>query len=229
MDASKNANGFTLIELLIGMAVSMMVIAAIFASHRAQARSNLTQQMVTEMHQNARAAIFSLERDIKSAGYDPTGTTNAAITIADDDQMAFTIDRNGDGDFITANPPPNNVDPNEMIAYALTMEGNLGKSICCAAQQTVAEHIEVLNFVYLDENGNRLGPLPLDPANLALIRSVQITLIARSGEIVPVLMMKHTDNRTYTNQQGDALLVNPNDNFRRIILTENVKCRNLGL
>lgn len=229
MDAPKNANGFSLIELLVGMAVSMMVIAAIFASHRAQARSNLTQKKVTEMHQNARAAMFSMERDIKSAGYDPTGATNAAILVADDDQMVFTTDRNGDGNFTTGNPPPNHVDHNEMIKYSLTMDGNLGKSISGGASLTVAEYIEVLNFVYLDENGNRLDPLPLGPTNLALVRSVQITLIAKSGKNVPVMMTKHSDNRTYTNQQGDALLVNPDDNFRRIILTENVKCRNLGL
>ena len=229
MDAPKNAKGFTLIEILIGMAISMMVMAAILASHRAQSRSNLTQNVVAAMHQNARSAMFSMERDIKSAGYDPTGTTNAAILIADDDQMVFTIDRNGDGDFTSANPPPNDLDPNEKIAYSLTIDGNLGKSIWDAAQQTVAEHIEVLNFVYLDENGNRLGPLPLNPTDLALVRSVQLTLIARSGEDVPVNMLKQTDNKTYTNQQGDLLLVNPNDNFRRIILTENVKCRNLGL
>ncbi len=229
MDTRNKASGFTLIELLVGMAVSTMVLAAIFASHRAQVRSNITQQMLTEMHQNARAAMFSLGRDMKSAGYDPIGTAGAAIITADDDQIIFSIDRNGDGDFTTTDPPPNNFDPNEQIAYSLTMDGNLGRGIWGGALQTVAENIEVLNFVYLDDSGNRLGPTPLDANNLALIRSVQITLIARSGENVPVLMMKHTDSRTYTNQQGDALLVNPNDNFRRIVLTENVKCRNLGL
>jgi len=229
VDTRNNANGFTLIELMIGMVVSMMIIAAIFASHRAQTRANLTQQMITEMHQNARAAMFSMERDIRSAGYDPTGNTNAAIILADDDQMDFMIDRNGDGDFTTTNPPPNNLDPNERIAYSLTMDGNLGRSTWGAAPQTVAENIEVLDFVYLDEDGNPIGPVPLDADKIALIRSVQITLIAKSGKNVPVLMMKHTDNKTYTNQQGDALLDNANDNFRRIGLTGNVKCRNFGL
>ena len=151
------------------------------------------------------------------------------IIIADDDQIVFSIDRNGDGDFTTTDPPPNNLDPNEQINYSLTPDSNLGRGIWGGALQTVAENIEVLNFVYLDDGGNRLGPVPLDATNLASIRSVQITIIARSGENVPVLMMKYTDSRTYTNQQGDVLLVNPNDNFRRIVLTENVKCRNLGL
>ena len=93
----------------------------------------------------------------------------------------------------------------------------------------VAENIEVLDFVYLDEDRNLLGPTPLDPANLDLVRSIQITLIARSGQDLTVMMMKQNDNKTYNNQQGDALLVNPNDRFRRVILTADVQCRNLGL
>lgn len=229
MDKPNNARGFTLIELLVGMAVSMVVLAAIFAAHRAQVSSNLTQQMVTEMHQNARAAMFSMERDIKSAGYDPLGTANAGIILADVNHIIFLIDRNGDGDFTTTDPPPNNWDANESISYTVTVDGNLGRSIWGGALQTVAENIEILNFVYLDDNGNVLGPVPLDFVSLEQVRSIQITIIARSGEAVPVLMMKHTDNRTYTNQQGDVLLANPGDNFRRIVLTENVKCRNLGL
>ena len=228
MDTPNNAKGFTLIELMVGMVVSMMIIAAIYASHRSQSEANLTQQMITEMHQNARAAMFSMVRDIRSAGYDPTGNTNASIIIADDDQIEFTIDRNADGDFTTPDPPPDDLDPNERIAYSLTDE-NLGRSIWGAVPQTVAENIEILNFVYLNEDGNPIGPVPLDAANIALIRSVQITLIAKSGGHVPALMMKQTDNKTYTNQQGDSLLVNSNDNFRRILLTENVKCRNFGL
>ena len=76
---------------------------------------------------------------------------------------------------------------------------------------------------------------PLDYAIVAdrdaleSIRSIQITLIARSGDTVAVLMMEHNDNKTYNNQQGDALLVNPHDRFRRVILTADVECRNLGL
>jgi hypothetical protein len=93
----------------------------------------------------------------------------------------------------------------------------------------VAENIEVLDFVYLREDRTALLATPLDSDNRDLIRSIQITLIARSGENVAVLMIKHTDNKTYNNQQGDALLVNPNDQFRRVILTADVKCRNLGL
>ncbi len=86
----------------------------------------------------------------------------------------------------------------------------------------VALNIDALNFVYLDNDG-------ITASSLADIRSVQITLVARSGDVVPVLMRKHTDNTIYTNQQGTVIRPAQNDNFRRIRLTATVKVRNLGL
>ena len=235
MTIRNNKGGFTLIELMIAMVISSFVMAAIYSTYRAQLRSHITQQALVEMQQNARAAMFTMERDIKMAGYDPSGDADAKILIADIAQIKFHIDRNEDG-----NPAPGpGTDPNEQIRYALTADGDLGREVWgppegAGSLQTVAENIEVLNFVYLDEDGN-LIPTPLDYANvpdrpsLASIRSIQITLIAKSGTNVPVLMLKHKDHRTYTNQQSDQLLVDPDDNFRRIVLTADVQCRNLGI
>ena len=224
--------GFTLIELMVAMAVSAVVMTVIYATYRAQLRSQITQQQVIAMQQNARFAMYAMERDIRMAGYDPTGDTGAAILVADVDEIEFQADRNGDGNFTTALPPPDDSDPNEQIRYALTADGHLGREIWGGGLQPVAENIEVLDFVYLkketDGSLTRLAT-PVAAAELNNIYSIQITIIAKSGENVPVLMMKQTDNRTYTNQQADQLLVNPDDNFRRILLTADVRCRNQGL
>ena len=95
----------------------------------------------------------------------------------------------------------------------------------------LALNIEALNFVYLDSAGNTLNDDGNGNviANIAAIRSVEITLVARSGDVVPVLMRDQIDNTVYTNQQGRILLPAQNDNFRRIRLTAAVKVRNLGL
>jgi type IV pilus assembly protein PilW len=221
-----NTNGFTLIELCVAMAISTFVMASIYSAYKAQLKSHITQQIVVEMHQNARASIFAMESEIRMAGYDPTGTAGAAVLFADDTQLVFTSDQDGDG-VISSSPF---VVPEEMIRYTLD-SGNLGRQSYTNPVEVVAENIEVLDFVYLDDNGLRL-PTPMNPGdpNLALIRSVQVTLIAKSGSGADpaVLMMKHTDNRTYLNQQGDQILVNPNDEFRRLLFTTDVKCRNLG-
>lgn len=230
-----NKKGFTLLELLVALAISSIVMAAIYSTYQAQLRSHITQQALVAMQQNARAAMFAMEREIKMAGYDPSGDADAKILIADAAQIKFQIDRNEDG-----NPAPvPGTDPNEQIRFALTADGRLGREVWgppegAGSLQTVAENIEILEFIYLDETG-AVVPTPLDYANvldrpsLARIRSIQITLIAKSGANVPVLMMKHKDHHTYTNQQGDQLLVDPDDNFRRIVLTADVRCRNLGI
>jgi type IV pilus assembly protein PilW len=220
-----NTKGFTLIELCVAMAISTFVMASIYAAYKAQLKSHITQQMVAEMQQNARAAMYAMEREIRLAGYDPTGTANATVLFADDTQLVFTSDQNGDG-AISSSPF---VIPEEMIRYTLT-GGNLGRQSYTNPVDVVAENIEVLDFVYLNADNQPL-PTPMNPGdpNLALIRSIQVTLIAKSGSGAnpAVMMIKHTDNRTYQNQQGDQILVNPNDEFRRILLTTDVKCRNL--
>ncbi len=53
-----NKKGFTLVELLVAMAISTMVMAAIYSTYHVQLRSHITQQTVVEMQQNARAAMF---------------------------------------------------------------------------------------------------------------------------------------------------------------------------
>jgi type IV pilus assembly protein PilW len=239
MTIRNNKGGFTLIELLIAMAISTVVMAAIYSAYQSQLKSHITQQKVVEMQQNARAAMFVMEREIKMSGYDyhtdPDCIQGAEITAADDDTITFTISAISDGidndldgdvdcDNFCTTTPGFDCDGGEVQ----TITYSIGGQDLQRNGAVVAENIEVLDFVYLDEDRNLLAT-PLIPTDLPLIRSIQITLIARSGENVGVMMMKHTDNNTYNNQQGDALLANPNDRFRRVILTADVKCRNLGL
>lgn len=138
--------------------------------------------------------------------------------------------------------------PNEIITYALSNDAD-NNGICdnlpglsaatngfpCAltravgvagAPQILADNVDALDFIYLDEDGNRMvNPMTALPD----IRSVQITLVARAGQNVTVLSYKVTDNNTYYNQQGDIILPVTGDQFRRIFLSTEIKCRNLGL
>ncbi len=216
--------GFTLVELLVAMAISSIVMAAIYSTYLAQLRSQITQQAVVEMQQNARAAMFIMEREIKMAGYDPTGGAGAGITAAHANTITFTIlaDNNGLNDDIDNNGDTNVDEDGELKTITYSRVGRDLQRTADGTINTVAENIEVLEFVYFNDSK---GP----PATPADIRSIQITLIARSGENVPVLMMKHKDHNTYTNQQGNTLLADPGDNFRRIVLTADLQCRNLGL
>jgi type IV pilus assembly protein PilW len=218
--------GFTLVELLVAMAVSLLAMGAIYSTFLSQFKSYQVQEEIAAMQQNIRAAMYHMQRDIRMAGYDPTGDAGAAIEIANVAELQFKIDENGDGNF-TGTSPPN--DPNEQIRYALTNDANgdgiadgspcnLGREIWSGGLQPVAENIDALNFVYLDAAGN-------PTATLADIRSVEITIVARTDRS----LRTSPNNIVYRNQQGSQILGAQNDYFSRNRLTMLVKCRNLGL
>jgi type IV pilus assembly protein PilW len=223
-----NTQGFTIVELLVAMVVSLLALGVIYSTFLSQFKSYQIQEEVAAMQQNIRAAMFHMQREIRMAGYDPTGNAEAAIEIANVAELKFKIDENGDGDFTGISPAPAN-DPNEQIRYALTndADGNgiadgspchLGRETWSGGLQTVAENIDALNFVYLDANGNTT-------TTLNDIRSVEITIVARTGEDLKA----SPNNMVYYNQRGTQILGAQNDRYSRKRLTAVVKCRNLGL
>jgi prepilin-type N-terminal cleavage/methylation domain-containing protein len=64
-----NESGVTLIELLIVVVISALLTAAIYAAFISQQKSYAIQTGVTDMQQNARAALSLMERDLRMAGF----------------------------------------------------------------------------------------------------------------------------------------------------------------
>jgi type IV pilus assembly protein PilW len=209
--------------------MSIIVLAAIVSSLFSQQKVHMTQDRLIEMQQDLRSAVYLFGADVKMAGYDPTGAAGATFLIADQAEIQFQMDRNGDGDFTG--------DPNEVIRYALTNDADrdgladgkpcdLGRELDGGGLQILAENVDALNFVYLDQDGNVLATPVADPQ---AISSVQIALVGRSGEDLPVFFFRYDDNRNYFNRQGTLILAAPNDSFRRISTIHEFNCRNLQL
>jgi len=224
-----NNKAFTLAELLVALVVVGVVMAAIVSTYYSQQKSYVAQEQVAAMQQNLRAAMFYMEREIRMAGCDPTRGANAGITTAASNSISFTLDIRGDAE---GSPPDGDAsDPSENITYSLyTASGiqKLGRNTG-GVNQPVAENIDALDFVYLDEDGATLDDDGSGnvTTSIAQIRSVQITIVARTGRKDP----GYKDTKVYYNQQD---LVNPilpaqNDSFRRRLLTTSIRCRNLGL
>jgi type IV pilus assembly protein PilW len=74
--------GFTLVELLVAMAMAGIVIGAIYSTFKSQQDSYVNQEVVAEMQQNLRAALYMMARDIRIAGYDPSEVADAGIVSA---------------------------------------------------------------------------------------------------------------------------------------------------
>jgi len=206
--------GFTIVELMVAMVVSLLVMGAIYSTFLSQSKSYLVQEEVVAMQQNLRAAMFYMQREIRMAGCDPFDIGGIGITAANSNSISFTEDVTGN---TTGSPPDGDVlDANESITYSLN-GGNLTRNTG-GGNQVVAQNIDALDFVYLEADGNTT-------ATLSDIRSVEITIVARTGrELQPSI-----NNNTYLNQQGTQILGPQNDNFSRRRLTTFIKCRNLGL
>lgn len=206
--------GFTITELLVAVLISGIVMTGIYSTYYSQQKSYVTQTEVAAMQQNLRAGMYYMEREIRMAGYDPTGNANAGIVTADSSSIRFTEDLNGDGD---------TNDSNEDMTYSLYDSGgdgdnDLGRKVGGGSNQPVAENIDALNFVYLDQDGNAT-------TTLSQIRSIQISMVVRSDRVD----QKYINNTVYRNQQGTVIYTAPGDSYRRDLLTAQIKCRNLGL
>ena len=204
-----NKQGFTLVEALIATAVAGVVMTTIYSIYYSQQKSYVAQEQIAAMQQNLRVAMLYMEREIRMAGCDPTGFANAGITTADAGSISFTMDTEGDS--AGSDPDGDTDDPDEVITFSLagtdlSRNGNV-----------IAEEIDALDFVYLDRDGGVT-------ASISQIRSVQITVAARTGRGDP----GYTDTQPYKNQQDAVILAAQNDGFRRRLLTTNIRCRNLG-
>ena len=220
MTTNKRADsGFTLIEILVALALTGIVLGAIYAAYQSQHKTYITQESVAEMQQNLRAAMYLMVREIRMAGYDPRGTADAGIdSTSNATCIYFTEDAN--------DPPDGDTnDANENIKYSLSgndLRRTTGNSLSCNTTAgdsgTIAENISALNFVYLDADGTTV----VAPENA---RSVEITIVAQTSRSDP----DYTNTFVYSNLRGDWQFDPADDGFHRRHLSTLVKCRNQGL
>lgn len=203
--------GFSLLELMVSLGIAGILMAGIFAAYYTQLRAHMTQQLTVEMQQNLRASMQIMAREIRMAGYNPTTTAGAGITTMLANSFQFTSDLDGNGD--TAGTDEN-------VRYGINANGDLGRDTG-GGLQPVAEFIDALNYVYLDEDGN----ITTNPSD---VRSVQVTIVGRSSRVIPAIFNRQTDTQNYMNQRGQVILPAPNDRFRRMVISSDIKCRNLG-
>jgi type IV pilus assembly protein PilW len=223
MSSMRSEQGFTLVELLVTIVVSAVVLAGICSTFYSQHTSYLTQEQIVSMQQNLRVAMYIMERAIRMAGHDPDGDSGAGILAANAGSIRIAQDLTNNAG--TGIPDGDVGDPGEDITFSLQdADGDGDMDLVridhnSAGVQMIAEDIDALNFVYLNQNGV-VTTVPGD------IRSVQISVLARTGRP----SRGYRNNTVYRNQLGDTIFIPlSGDQHRRRLLTAEVKCRNLGL
>jgi prepilin-type N-terminal cleavage/methylation domain-containing protein len=111
-------------------------------------------------------------------------------------------------------------DPDANNPYPHLVRRNLGDDNATGTYEVVAEHIDNLQFRYQLNNGTWVD----DPnGNEQGVRAVQVFLLGRT----PFPQRGWTDTETYNFANNP--LTNPNDAFRRKLISTVVKTRNVGL
>ena len=175
------AKGFTVIEILMVLAILSIAFGTIYKSFEQLNRSYTAENVKAGVQQGARIAVEFMVQDIRLAGLDPLGITDAGVAagvpLPTSNWIEFTSDINFDGKIVAT-------DEFETIKYELV--GNELKQTNHLGQETMLDNVTNLNFTFLDADD-------LTTTTNSEIRSVIITLTMEkpAGRAGPV-------SRTYT-------------------------------
>jgi type IV pilus assembly protein PilW len=223
-------DGFTLIELMIGLALNLVVLAAVYNLFVSQTRTYALQDQIVEMQQEARSGLDMIVSALQMAGYDPQGTQAFGVTayvgndfpasnspglaLTTNTELYFTSDQNENGVI------DNTWD--ERFGFRVN-GGNLQMAIISnvdgsiSSWESIADNIESLtvSYTYADGSVSTDVGLPDNSVagrNLGDIRAVTISVTARTSK-------------------PDPLYTHPTfgDGYRRMTLTSEVRPRNIGL
>ena len=170
---SKNKeSGFTLVELLIAMTIGLIILAALSSTFLMQRKTYDIQEQIVEMVQTARAAMDMMSREIRMAGYDPTGTGFDGIPYNADPS---TVDVYADLNDIPGIDNPTG--SYEHITYSYDSANNQidRNTNTGGGNKPFAENIDDFNVLYQDADGNAT-------ATTANIRQIKITITVRSAK-----------------------------------------------
>jgi prepilin-type N-terminal cleavage/methylation domain-containing protein len=169
--ARRGDAGFTLAEMLVGLAVTGIVMAALFGLLTASQQSVLQGTNQAEAQQNARAVLSRMIDDIRSAGYDPTNS--GFSTIINQTATAFTLQNDWNGNGAIQNNVTttlSGVARGEQITYSLSGTTlSRQESQVDGAALPIAQ-VQSMTLQYLDVAG-------AVTATAANIRTVTVTLV----------------------------------------------------
>ncbi len=196
----RTTTGFTLIEMLIAMAIGTLLLAVVANTFINQRETYAIREQVSTMQQNVMGGMDFIVRELAMAGYDPTEGSGAGIVVATANLIQVSMDLSNDGD---------TGDADENVTYVLyDAQGDgdldLGRNTG-GGNQLVALNMQSLALTYTLADGT----VTAAPADLSQIRTISVTLIARTAD----------KDQQYPDNGG----------YRTVTLNSTVRVRNLGL
>jgi type IV pilus assembly protein PilW len=169
---TRQKDGFTLVEVLIAMGLGGLLMTTVIGMFIAQRRSYETQEQIAEMVQTARAAMDMMCREVRMAGFNPTGASFQGIPYQAN-QLRIVADLRGPNPH---DPPDGDTDdPNEEITYVYDAKNKQIDRNSGGGNQPFAENIEAFAFALLDVHGS-------PTVTSAEIRQVRVSITARTAK-----------------------------------------------
>lgn len=159
--------GFTLLELLITLLIAGLVLTAMYVTFISQFRAYQVQEQVNEMVQTSRVVVDMMSREIRMAGYNPTGAVFTGVD-ADTSQLRFRADFDGSG----------TLDDEETIAYSYDNSAKQLVRTTSSGAALMADNIQGFTFDLLNKAGSVT-------ATAADIREVRIVVTSRTARADP--------------------------------------------
>ena len=222
-------DGFSLVELLIAVAISGVILTGIVFAYMTQQSIYNTQGAISVMQQNLRGATLIMADEIRKAGYNASGQcNNPGFITATANGMSFNYCADEDG--LDNNSNAQIDEPGEVRQVTFDLYDAYGDGLLdigmqvgttAATKRALADNIQTIEFFYTMQDGTTT----LNPVTLADIRSVQVSILARSDRDVDI---GFSNTSIYTTASG-AIWGPYNDNIRRRFIVVNIKCRNMGL
>lgn len=95
--AGRDERGFTLAELLVAAAALGLLLAGTFGLLSTGLRSYAVGAARVDVQQGVRLALERMSRELREAGYDPTGAGLAGVLVAEPTRVVFQRDLNANG------------------------------------------------------------------------------------------------------------------------------------
>ncbi len=214
---TQNQLGYSLVELLISLIIGLIVMGGIYLSATSQERNMHIEDRVAEVQANLRAGLYILERDLRSAGYDPNCLSPPCLGFTNANATSVAFKRR--------DPNTNTI---QTIVYSLydsqgDGDQDLGRNFNGSGKQPVILNVDAINFVYFDKSGTRLTT-PVTSNDLNDIKTVEVTIVAHSEIPDP----NYVASKVFKNLQGETVFTPPsNDHYRRRAIRTRILCRNI--
>jgi len=141
---ARRTAGYSLAELLVALGLMGLVMAATALLLQSGLAAWGWGARRVEAQQSARAALERMARELKEAGYDPTGTGFEVVLVAQPTRVVFQRDLNGNGV----------IDPTrERVTYLLRSGETTLRRDAGGGAQPIAEGVRRLALSYLDREG----------------------------------------------------------------------------